>query len=472
MCQLPAPTGVTRLLFESDARHNRVRILDPDTGSLLLETHAEDQTTVLSSALPTEAQRELLDLADRVSERLYCIDFSYPDEAPDTPRPPGPRRKLWELNGSYHCPVIGTCASVSELRKVARQAQLQSEKRLSDYEIHSSFVTLAGERCPASRQLHKLLDRKYASAIKSFSQARDDTSLRQLWREFRDKGQIAGALWALMTHPSTSDALTREAYEEIHMLSHQIGASNRVDIKQLHALSQEVHTLKQQLARNTQKSAQTLAEKNQRIMDLKEQLAAGHEARQRLFHLESGETIQGYQKRIEDLERKLAESLARAQQTERLQLRQQQGKGAPDRDDDRVPNTINPGEVACTACDQAGACPAIISPVDLSGCCVLCVGGRTGAADHYRRLVEQNNGSFLHHDGGLEDSRQQLSVLLERADAVLCPADHVSHDAALRVKRYCKHAGKRCLFLRTAGKRSFAEALSQLTHPKERAECV
>ncbi|MEJ2423789.1 MAG: DUF2325 domain-containing protein [Candidatus Thiodiazotropha sp.] len=470
MCQLPAPTGVTRLLFESDAQHNRVRILDPDTGNILLETHAEDQTAVLSNTLPTEAQRELLNLANRVSERLYCIDFSDPNEAPDTTRPSGPRRKLWDLKGSYHCPVIGTCASVSELRKVARQAHLQSERRLSDYEIHSAFVTLAGERCPASRQLHKLLDRKYVSAIKSFSQARDDTSLRRLWREFHDIGQIAGAFWALMTHPSTSDALTREVYEEIHMLSHQIGASNRVDLKQLHALSREVHTLKQQLARNTQKSAQTLAEKNQQILDLKEQLAAGHEARQRLFHLESGETIQHYQKRIEDLERKLTESLMRVKQTERLQLRQQQGKGPSDRGDDCEP--INPVKVACTACAQAGVCPATISPVDLSGRCVLCVGGRTGAADHYRRLVEQNNGSFLHHDGGLEDSRQQLNVLLERADAVLCPADHVSHDAALRVKRYCKRAGKQCLFLRTAGKRSFAEALSKLTNPKGRPECV
>lgn len=44
------------------------------------------------------------------------------------------------------------------------------------------------------------------------------------------------------------------------------------------------------------------------------------------------------------------------------------------------------------------------SAVNVTGKCVLCVGGRSGAVDAYRQVIEQRGGRFLHHDGDLEES--------------------------------------------------------------------
>ena len=35
------------------------------------------------------------------------------------------RRKLWEIGNKYHCPIVGTCLTVDELRKLARRADLE-----------------------------------------------------------------------------------------------------------------------------------------------------------------------------------------------------------------------------------------------------------------------------------------------------------------------------------------------------------
>ena len=73
------------------------------------------------------------------------------------------------------------------------------------------------------------------------------------------------------------------------------------------------------------------------------------------------------------------------------------------------------------------------------------------------------NGRFDHHDGGREDNRQRLEVMLGSADAVFCATDCVSHDAYLRLKRYCKRHRKPCFLLRSSGMGCFAQALAGIT---------
>ena len=90
------------------------------------------------------------------------------------------------------------------------------------------------------------------------------------------------------------------------------------------------------------------------------------------------------------------------------------------------------------------------------------MGGRSSLASHYRSLVNRFNGEFVHHDGGLEDSRQRLESLLAAADVVICPANYVSHDAYLRAKRFCKRNDKALVLLKSAGVASFARALEQV----------
>ncbi|MTJ80608.1 MAG: DUF2325 domain-containing protein [Telmatospirillum sp.] len=105
-----------------------------------------------------------------------------------------------------------------------------------------------------------------------------------------------------------------------------------------------------------------------------------------------------------------------------------------------------------------GGCPKL----DLCGRCILVVGGRHQHVSHLRRMVEEYNGSFVHHDGGTEQSMDKLANLFGRADAVLFPVKCVSHAAQSKVKTLCRRYDKPFVPLRKSGMEAYVEALETL----------
>jgi hypothetical protein len=110
---------------------------------------------------------------------------------------------------------------------------------------------------------------------------------------------------------------------------------------------------------------------------------------------------------------------------------------------------------------DSGTPPEDDGGTTLSGKCVLCVGGRTGAIDAYRQAVEQRGGRFLHHDGGVEESLHRIDAALAAADLVICQAGCISHNAYWRVKEQCKRTGKRCIFLKASGISTFGRIVAE-----------
>ena len=104
---------------------------------------------------------------------------------------------------------------------------------------------------------------------------------------------------------------------------------------------------------------------------------------------------------------------------------------------------------------RESATPNATCPFDLEGRCLLYVGGRQQTVHRLRTLVEEWNGQFLHHDGGIERSLAELARAVSKADAVVFPTDCVSHNAALKVKRLCDQTMKPYVPLRTSGIASF-----------------
>lgn len=101
--------------------------------------------------------------------------------------------------------------------------------------------------------------------------------------------------------------------------------------------------------------------------------------------------------------------------------------------------------------DQAVVDCAERGRVDLCGRRILFVGGLNRSAAHLRRLVEDCNGNFVHHDGGMEQSMEHLDGLLRRSDAVLFPVECVSHGALKKVKSMCRRWDKPYVPLRRFG---------------------
>ena len=99
---------------------------------------------------------------------------------------------------------------------------------------------------------------------------------------------------------------------------------------------------------------------------------------------------------------------------------------------------------------------------NLSGKCVLYIGGRAGNICRMCDLVDKMNGRLIHHDGGKEDSLATLKGAISSADAVIFPTDCVSHSSALEAKKLCKKMVKPLLPIRSASLSSLVEGLTKI----------
>lgn len=383
------------------------------------------------------------------------------------------RRRLWELPHKYHCPIIGTCLHVDELRTLARKAGTPARTRLSDYEIHVSFVAAATDRNPLAVAAQKALERKYASTIKRLARIQTTAELAEHWQTAGAEGQVPATLWAIMTHARADDALRVRLYEDVHMLSHQIGAGLSADMRVLTETRAALAAARQAAAAEAERHARRLAARDARIAHLEAEISARQDAARalstaqtRIAELEQGAELAALRARVAELSDLLADctrqgALARqraAALAARLEAATAASSGGP------VARSLAgsaPGATACSG-DCADCNEADPTPIDLGGRRILCVGGRGSLTTRYRDLVRRCKGELLRHDGGLEDSRQRLETLLATADAVLCPADNCSHDAYQRAKRFCKRTNKPCLLLERSGISAFTHALATL----------
>src|SRR5262249_16285515 len=139
---------------------------------------------------------------------------------PQTPEPR--RRRIWELSGSFHCSIIGTCLTTFELRQILLNMQLPGVHKETDPQLHGRAVLRAGEKDAVSKLLQKALDRRHRSTIDRFGKARNVDELRSQWDKAVQQAEIPGAYWAVLTHPQATAELVRHVFGEVHMLSHLV----------------------------------------------------------------------------------------------------------------------------------------------------------------------------------------------------------------------------------------------------------
>ncbi|MBI1424710.1 MAG: DUF2325 domain-containing protein [Gammaproteobacteria bacterium] len=408
-----------------------------------------------------------------------CQDHTQLDNLTLLPSKPL-RKKLWQLDGAVHCSIIGTCLSLSELHALCKKLKISVQVTLSEYELHRAFVAVVAQRCYAAQRLHKYLDEKYRIALRRFASAQSDAELAMLWRKAMQTGELASAYWALMTHAHASPALCNRVYGEVHMLSHLAGASVRVDMQELSNLKRREKSLSAELATHAAKTRAALGDKDEAIADLRRQLARAEMDAQQLGHLRlklaavaNDANTAKLRKQLKASQSQRDNALSRAERAEasaeqwkqlamqngdlhlRLEAQLSQVQAERDSLETTLEKLLNP---ECHACDAQATCVTR----SLCGRCILYVGGRSRQCANFRELVERHDGRFIHHDGGLHDSRLQLKSILAQADAVLCPLDCVSHDAALRVKQHCKQHMKQLVFLPTSSLAAFTRGLNEL----------
>lgn len=405
-------------------------------------------------------------------QHLFGPGTALPRFEPTPPVKPTRRLKLWELEERLHCPVVGTCLKLEDIKKIARKGGFTGQD-FDEYRLHVEAVSISCTRNPASEAMHKLLDRKFDLYVQRFDKARSESDVRDHWKRHLEQGEVAGAMWAALTHKAGGKDSRQTIYADVHMLSHQIGAGQAADLRRLEWLDREHGRVVEQRRVEAERHHRELAERDARIRQLeRDHVEAGRRAqassplRARLEALESGVAMTAMARQLITARAALARHEARngelerelAEMRERLAA-QAESLDAVSRERDAM-ERFWVGEAAEPARTCAGECSAC--PGQLQGRCVLCVGGRTPLLPQYRQLAERLGVRLIHHDGGKEEALSRLPALLASSDAVICPTDCVGHLAYYQLKQHCKQANKPCVLVKSSGVASFAAALTRL----------
>lgn len=364
------------------------------------------------------------------------------------------RRRLWELGSHAHCPVIGVCMPLERVRVLARRLLvLQGDE--DDYTLHCSLVTAAARRNAVAEALQKDLEQRFVLDLRGAAQAKCRDALMAWWRDRAARGEIAGPLWATLTHPRCDDVLEMRVLGQVHMLQHQVGAAQRVDLARQRELALEHQALARDFAEVQQRVTAWSLERHReqqaweqermrlRAAQIGLQTALA-QAREQLLHWQ---LAQPDLPEREGLRKRLAQALERNRALQReLHLRTARQPAAP--------------AAAALLADPAPP-PAPAAPTRPGPRVILCVGGRGGSVPQYRQAVEGCGAQFLHHDGGEEHKPAQLEPQLAAADLVICQTGCISHDAYWRVKDHCKRHHKRCVFVETPSRSAFERALAR-----------
>jgi hypothetical protein len=377
----------------------------------------------------------------------------------------GGRRKIWEFDVTLHCSIIGTCLTTSELRQVMLKLAHTEAAGASDHDLHASGVRVAGRPHNGARLLHKALDRRHRLAIHQFERAKTAGEVRALWQEAMQRGDIPGAYWAALTHPATGEALLREIFADVHMLSHLMGAANRADIRRLRQLESENAALQDKVERQQRQLRDAIVARDATIRDLTRTLETRIDAGQDRFAApEAASDNVAWTALAADLKLRLerfqgrSERLARQLEDKNAALRAaQDARAAAKQQESVLRHELETIETSLAA--LASDAPEPERCLDLV---LLYVGGRPAQIGHLRAVAERHGAVFLHHDGGIEERGGLLPGLVSRADAVLFPVNCVSHAAMLAVKRLCQQAEKPLLPLRSSGLAPFFAALQDL----------
>ncbi|MCK5902601.1 MAG: DUF2325 domain-containing protein [Cocleimonas sp.] len=384
------------------------------------------------------------------------------------------RTPLSEIDRRMSCSIVGTCLTLKELQKLGRKMKISGLAQIKEYDLHHIYVRIANDKTPANRYLQKFIDHKFRDKIHQLSCIKEVDLLEKAWKKALKTGDIAATYWALITHPAVTIALIDEIYAEVHMLSHIAGASMRVDLHELSVIRRENQQLKRQQQQRYQKHNRTLYGKEALIRKQEKQLEkrqieinALNVALMQTPYDDRSNTLQqtkhklhSRKEKITFLEQSVADYKLKWESATTRQVSLQAQLGQTKEALNVVESLLESYLVKAhpNACGASNTC----SHRDLKGQCILYVGGRDQQCRHFKPLVENNNGKFIHHDGGLSDGSSKLNSILVKADIVMCPLDCISHEAMIKVKKHCKISEKTLVMMPHSSLSAFSKGLNDI----------
>ena len=376
----------------------------------------------------------------------------------------GRRSKIWDIASSLHCSIIGTCLSAAELRQFFAKLGDTDARTASDNILHGRGVRAAGKHDLVGKLLNKMLDNRHEASIRHFTKASSAAQVRELWLEAFEQGNIPGGYWAVLTHPATDRPLVEDAFGQVHMLSHMVGSSNRIDITRLRTLERELGERDEKISRQEARLSESSRERSEllrKVEGLEGEVRRREAVDQTTAELISGAVTASALLQRLDTEKAHSSTLAaRVAELEGQVEKARKFAAALNKQNDQLQREVMALDAELRI-DDADERAAKVER-DLDGVTVLYVGGRPGLIDQLKAVVTKRGGTLLSHDGGIEENLAALPGLISRADATFFPMDCVSHSAVGHIKKCCRDGHKPFTPLRTASVASFIAAIGHL----------
>jgi Uncharacterized protein conserved in bacteria (DUF2325) len=378
-------------------------------------------------------------------------------------------RRFWEIDQIFKCPVVGICLTFSEQKQVLKKAGV-SAKRKSPFEIHEILVGSSENENRVSRQVDRLLNRKFNGETAPLEDLNEKVFMGH-WASCFYSGKYAAAFWAAVIRPDLSDKSRGDIFGAVHMSMHG-NVEQSARFKQQLMFHREEATRMAVKAREASRERKTVQKENVKLRKDLEVLRVALVAREKEInrfnqefssfkfaggtaalkreneHL--GSDLENYRKAMNEKDSLLADSIRENRRLFRALAREKDAVASFQRELEtfiQSPSRIN-------RCDEA--CPSY----DLCQRRVLMVGGLTKMASLYRQVIEGCNGIFEYHDGYMQKGVKNLEIRLKRADMVLCPVTCNSHGACALVKKLGKKHKKPVRLLASSSLSAVGEALS------------
>lgn len=360
------------------------------------------------------------------------------------------RKKIWEMDQVFRCPVVGMCLSVKEQRLLCRKVGAGVQVK-SDFGIHEMIVaTMTGEN-PLSRKLENMLAKKYEASCSIYLDMAEADFL-DCWHRALESGDYGGLLWAAAVRPLSNTALV-DVFGSLHMAMHE-HAKMYCDLKKAREAAEEKYLQLKGCVRENEKQRRMLHSENEQ---LRESLARTREQLEELRH-ERDDAVSRIaaapeeksgpaQIRMDEMQEEIA-ALRKQVEEKDLELLQLTGQFLDlEEERDSLREEVEahravaaamreavPEAEAPEGCSCSPDCPSY----DLCKKRILIVGGIERMESAYRKLVEERGGILEYHAGHMKSGGRALENSVQRADLVLCPVNCNSHGACLMVKNLGK----------------------------------
>jgi hypothetical protein len=384
------------------------------------------------------------------------------------------RRKVWDVDQVFRCPVVGMCLSVKEQRLLCRKVGADVHQK-SDFAVHEMIVATMNGENPLSRKLESLLSKKYEVSCQHYLVMPEEEFLRH-WREHLDRGGYDGLLWAAAVRPLTNAALV-EIFGTLHMTMHE-HAKAYGPLKADAAANEARYYRLRVRARDVEKENKVLTSENERLRQALERLqsrvakAPDPDSKEKIVAQNpvegdsgpsSGAGRHDLARRVQELEHELAGHVQDMKDLHEL-------LHEAEKDRDRIQEEFSAHlamdaamRKACAGVDcSGGECSPQCPSYSLCEKRVLIVGGIERMEKSYRKFIEERGGIFEYHAGHMKSGGKALESSVQRADLVLCPVNCNSHGACLKVKSLGKKYKKPVHMLNNFSLSSLARTMDQL----------